>query len=307
MSPQSYHSPRPPSQAGLTSPPRRLVLEIEAHPQSVRQSIVALVHAGPTCPPSTVSSTVGCCTRSRATNSTTIGCLFSKLRHISICLSVRCCTGSRCEMPSMAVRHDNDFGISSISLSTLLICRMDTTISCPVRHIKEDAILLTAAHRAANSAPTSSSVLVIGGFTPGTSVPFETIADCVFPRGSRHLFSSQNGNGGRRRGALTGELRLRRRQASVYKTDRLPGSAMAVGVGPGLLLVTTRDVNFKGLDVCTRPRLWEVCVLLEDGLWAHGGVRSATVVTDTPCAVDQPLLQWHDESRVGSLVGQAVV
>ena len=50
-----------------------------------------------------------------------------------------------------------------------MTCGTGLSTFCPVRHINEDAILLTAAQRAANSAPISSSILVIGGFTPASS------------------------------------------------------------------------------------------------------------------------------------------
>ena len=50
-----------------------------------------------------------------------------------------------------------------------MTCGTGTSTFCPVRHINEDAIVLTAAQGAANSAPISSSVLVIGGFTRASS------------------------------------------------------------------------------------------------------------------------------------------
>ena len=72
--------------------------------------------------------------------------------------------------------------------------------------------------------------------------------------------------------AAGGGSRLRRRQAKkateCHGRDRLPWSAKALGwtrPAPG----DNEGLNFKGLDVCARPRFSEVCVLgihLEDGL-----------------------------------------
>ena len=60
---------------------------------------------------------------------------------------LRCCTRS----------HGN------VTASTEMPSTTSTSTFCLVRHINEDANLLTAAPRAAYSAPISSSVLVIGG------------------------------------------------------------------------------------------------------------------------------------------------